>query len=76
VKVALRVLKADAELDRLRNMIFVRHVDNPEREPWWEGFHLRFMAQSLERCGDHAKNPEEICQLVSGQSVRHILPGE
>jgi phosphate uptake regulator len=30
---ALRVLKDDAEVDRLRNLIFVRHVDNPEREP-------------------------------------------
>lgn len=74
VNAALRVLKADAELDRLRNMIFVRHVDNPEREPRREGFHLVFMAQALERSGDHAKNlAEEICHLVSGQSVRHIL---
>lgn len=71
---ALLVLKEDAELDRLRNMVFVRHVDNPEREPRREGFHLVFMAQTLERSGDHAKNlAEEICHLVSGRSVRHIL---
>jgi phosphate uptake regulator len=32
------------------------------------------MCQALERCGDHAKNlAEEICHLVSGRSVRHIL---
>jgi phosphate transport system protein len=74
LKTALQVLRADAELDRLRNMIFVRHVDNPEREPRREGFHLVFMAQTLERAGDHAKNvAEEICHLVSGRSVRHIL---
>ncbi|HET7441250.1 MAG TPA: hypothetical protein VFJ47_08115, partial [Terriglobales bacterium] len=37
-------------------------------------FHLVFMAQTLERCGDHAKNlAEEICHLISGRSVRHIL---
>lgn len=71
---ALLVLKEDVELDRLRNMIFVRHVDNPEREPRREGFHLVFMAQTLERSGDHAKNlAEEICHLISGRSMRHIL---
>jgi phosphate uptake regulator len=32
------------------------------------------MSQALERAGDHAKNlAEEICHLVSGRSVRHIL---
>jgi len=32
------------------------------------------MTQSLERAGDHAKNlAEEICHLVSGQTVRHVL---
>jgi hypothetical protein len=32
------------------------------------------MCQALERSGDHSKNlAEEICHLVSGRSVRHIL---
>jgi phosphate transport system protein len=71
---ALEVLKADAELDRLRNLIFIRHIENPDRVPRKESFHLVFMCQSLERAGDHAKNlAEEICHLVSGRSVRHIL---
>jgi len=71
---ALDVLKADAQLDRLRNLIFVRHIENPENVPRRESFHLVFICQSLERCGDHAKNmAEEICHLVSGRSVRHIL---
>lgn len=71
---ALEVLKADAELDRLRNLIFIRHIENPENVPQRESFHLVFMCQALERCGDHAKNlAEEICHLVSGRSVRHIL---
>jgi phosphate transport system protein len=70
---ALTVLKADGELDRLRNIIFIRHIENPEGEPRREGFHVVFMTQSLERAGDHAKNlAEEICQLVSGRSIRHL----
>ena len=30
---ALAVLRADSEIDRLRNLFFVRHVENPEGEP-------------------------------------------
>ena len=71
---ALEVLKADAELDRLRNLMFVRHTENPDKLPRQESFHVIFMCQSLERAGDHSKNlAEEICHLVSGRSVRHIL---
>lgn len=71
---ALTVLSDDAELDRLRNLMFVRHVENPEHQPVRESYHLVFMSQMLERAGDHAKNlAEEICHLVTGRSVRHIL---
>jgi phosphate transport system protein len=71
---AIDVLKTDAELDRLRNLIFVRHIENRENEPRQESFHLVFISQALERAGDHAKNlAEEICHLVSGRSVRHIM---
>src|SRR5512143_3750141 len=28
----MAVLKTDAEVDRLRNLIFLRHIENPERE--------------------------------------------
>jgi len=74
VRKALDVLKADAELDRLRNLIFVRHIENPDKLPRKESFHVVFMCQALERSGDHSKNlAEEICHLVSGRSVRHIL---
>ena len=74
VKRALTVLKADAELDRLRNLLFIRHIENPGNEARQESFHLVFVSQALERAGDHAKNlAEEICHLVSGRSVRHIL---
>jgi phosphate transport system protein len=71
---ALAVLRSDAELDRLRNLIFLRHIENHDGAPRQESFHVLFMTQSLERAGDHAKNlAEEVCHLVSGQSVRHVL---
>ena len=71
---ALAVLRSDAELDRLRNLVFLRHLENHEGSPRQESFHVLFMTQSLERAGDHAKNlAEEVCHLVSGHSVRHVL---
>lgn len=74
VKRAVDVLKADAEMDRLRNLVFVRHIENPEHQLHRESFHVVFMIQSLERAGDHAKNlAEEVVHLVSGRSVRHVL---
>ena len=74
LKRAVDVLKADAEMDRLRNLVFVRHIENPEHQLHSESFHVVFMIQSLERAGDHAKNlAEEVVHLVSGRSVRHVL---
>lgn len=71
---ALAVLRSDAELDRLRNLIFLRHLENHEGAPRQESFHVLFLTQALERAGDHAKNlAEEVCHLVSGHSVRHVL---
>jgi phosphate transport system protein len=70
----LEILRADAELDRIRNLIFMRHVENREHEPRQESFHVVFMTQTIERAGDHAKNlAEEVCQLVTGKSIRHLL---
>jgi phosphate uptake regulator len=32
------------------------------------------MAQEIERAGDHVKNmAEEVCHLVSGRTMRHVL---
>ena len=71
---ALAVLRADAEMDRIRNLMFVRHIENPENKPRQESFHLVFMTQTLERAGDHCKNlAEEVCHLVSGRSIRHLM---
>jgi phosphate transport system protein len=71
---ALTVLRADAEMDRLRNLVFLRHLESHDNSPRQESFHVLFMTQSLERAGDHAKNlAEEVCHLVSGHTVRHVL---
>ncbi len=73
-KLALDALRGDIELDRLRNLLFVRHIENPDNEPRQESFHVVFMCQALERAGDHVKNmAEEIVHLVTGRSVRHLL---
>jgi phosphate transport system protein len=70
----LTVLRDDGELDRLRNLIFMRHVENRENVARQESFHVVFMTQTVERSGDHAKNlAEEVCQLVTGKSIRHLM---
>ena len=74
VNQAIEVLRADAEMDRLRNLIFLRHIENPENIHRQASLQVIFMTQSLERAGDHAKNlAEEVCHLVSGRPVRHVL---
>jgi phosphate transport system protein len=71
---AIAVLRADAELDRLRNLTVLHHIESPHEERRPVSFHVLFMAQGLERAGDHVKNiAEEICHLVSGRTVRHVL---
>ncbi len=74
VKKAIEVLRADGEMDRLRNLIFKRHIENPENLHHQASLQVIFMTQSLERCGDHAKNlAEEVCHFVSGHTVRHMM---
>jgi len=69
---AIAVLRADSEIDRLRNLIFIRQLESAERTQ--DSVQLLFMAQALERASDHAKNlAEEVCHLVSGTSVRHVM---
>jgi len=71
---AVDVLRADSEIDRLRNLIFLRHIENHENIAHQASLQIIFMTQSLERAGDHAKNlAEEVCHLVSGHTVRHVL---
>ena len=74
VRKAVDVLRADAEVDRLRNLIFLRHIENPENVQRQASLQVIFMTQSLERAGDHAKNlAEEVCHFVSGHTIRHVL---
>jgi phosphate transport system protein len=76
VKKAVQVLRADAEMDRLRNLLFLRHIENPENLPRQASLQVIFMTQSLERAGDHAKNlAEEVCHFVSGHTIRHVMMG-
>lgn len=71
---ALKVLRADSEMDRFRNLLLVRHTENPEGPKGQESLHVLLMATALERAGDHAKNmAEDICHLATGQSIRHLL---
>ena len=71
---SVSVLRADGEMDRLRNVIMFRHLEPGSSERNLDSFHVLFMAQELERAGDHAKNiAEEICHLISGRTVRHVL---
>jgi phosphate transport system protein len=73
VSKAIDVLRADAAMDRLRNLIFLRHIENPEDVHRQASLQVIFMTQSLERAGDHAKNlAEEVCHFVSGRTVRHV----
>lgn len=74
VKKAIDVLRADAEMDRMRNLVFLRHIENPENIARQASLQVIFMTQSLERAGDHTKNlAEEVCHFVSGHTVRHVL---
>jgi len=76
VKKAVEVLRADAEMDRLRNLLFLRHIENPEGMARQASLQVIFMTQSLERAGDHAKNlAEEVCHFVSGHTIRHVMMG-
>ena len=71
---AIDVLRADSEVDRLRNLIFLRHIENPQNIAHQASLQIIFMTQSLERAGDHAKNlAEEVCHFVSGHTIRHVL---
>lgn len=71
---ALKVLRADSEMDRFRNLLLVRHTDSPDGLQGQESLHVLLMATALERAGDHVKNmAEEVCHLVTGQSIRHLL---
>lgn len=71
---AIRVLRTDSEIDRLRNLVVVRHTENIEGLKGQESLHVLAMANALERAGDHIKNmAEELCHLATGHTLRHLM---
>ncbi len=69
LQLALEVLRVDSEVDRVRNLICIRHLEDHLAQ---ESVQVVFMAQALERAGDHAKNlAEEICHRITGHTLRH-----
>jgi phosphate transport system protein len=71
---AIRVLRSDSEIDRLRNLMVVRHTENAEGLKGPESLHVLSMANALERSGDHVKNiAEELCHLATGHTLRHLM---
>jgi len=71
---AIHVLRTDSEVDRLRNLVVVRHTENAEGLKGLESLHVLSMANALERAGDHIKNmAEELCHLATGHTMRHLI---
>lgn len=74
IEQAIHVLRTDSEIDRMRNLIVVRHTDNIEGLKGPESLHVLSMANALERAGDHIKNTaEELCHLATGHTMRHVI---
>lgn len=72
VENARKVLRMDAELDRICHGLFQRHLADNTRQKDSLGFDVLLMAQALERCGDHTKNlAEELYGLIEGHTLRH-----
>jgi phosphate transport system protein len=73
VDAASWVLRTDARMNHICHSVFQRHLEGEERRHEYSTT-LLFVAQALERAGDHAKNlAEEIFHLVEGRSLRHEL---
>src|SRR5258705_3644393 len=73
VENARKVLRMDAELDRICHAMFQRYLTDNTRQKDSLGFDVLLMAQALERAGDHAKNlAEELYSLIEGHTLRHL----
>ncbi len=72
VNAAIDIARSDAEIDRHRNLLFVRLLDGASTATR-NAVHILFIANALERAGDHVVNlGEEICHIVTGHSMRHV----
>jgi len=66
------VVQRDARINQICHAVFQRHLQNADRHGYEYSTNLLFVAQALERAGDHAKNlAEEVFHLVEGRSLRH-----
>ena len=73
-RLAESVMKADRGLDDIRRAIFRKHLQRPAGDAT-RTIHVLFMAQALERAGDHVKNlGEELVSLFARRSMRHTSP--
>jgi phosphate transport system protein len=72
LKSATRVLRSDAEVDRICHALFKKHLADTSARRSPLSFEILLMAQALERAGDHAKNlAEELVGLIEGHTARH-----
>jgi len=66
-------LRMDSKMDEACHAVFRRYLESGAPTRSYEVTNLLFMAQALERAGDHAKNlAEELFHLIEGHSVRHV----
>lgn len=76
VEAAKLVLRSDSAIDSACHKVFRRHFAVIGTNGTSDSSRILFIAQALERAGDHTKNlGEEIIHLVGGQSLRHASRG-
>jgi phosphate transport system protein len=72
LRLAKAVMKKDSEMDLACHAVFREHLADGAGPRSFEVTNLLFMAQALERAGDHTKNlAEEVFHLAEGHSIRH-----
>lgn len=76
-KLAMDVIMRDDEVDDLKYGIFEELISYMVRDPSTvsRAMKISFVAQYLERIGDHATNiAEMVIYLVAGKIIRHMAP--
>src|SRR3989475_3084966 len=74
VELAQKILRADDEVDRLRDQMFRELLTYMmgDSAVVFPAFELILVVKNLERIGDHATNiAEDVIYIVAGQDVRH-----
>jgi phosphate transport system protein len=75
-ELANSVLRTDAAIDQACHAVFQRYSRKPVGKRSGDATQVLFVAQALERAGDHTKNlAEEIIHLARGHSFRHSSKG-